>query len=318
MLTKQHVFRAAQLDKIVIQHPAWLNAMNGIRECVIKSANYWEPVGCLLLADGGMGKSTVGRAILSQMPLTTKTEMRFEKTIIPAFYAEIPSPATIKSVAASLLARLNDPNPLAGTNAQMTARLVNLIAKCETQLIFMDEVHHLFDFERATTRVNSQVCNWIKTLVNETKVTFCLVGLPKFAPLLSIDSQLARRFPLEFRLGPLYPGTVEMPGPLLAFLAQLKLQTLKRLELRAVPHLDRIDIALQIFAATSGNPSFIMSLAKEAALCAMRTNTNELTLDDFATAWDHGITAKASMCKKNPFRMTQGQLAGSIRSDIYA
>lgn len=306
--------RVAVLDRLVIQHPAWVRAMQGIRDCVEKSEVYREPVGSLLLADGGMGKTTVCRAILTQMPHATKAERGMEKTVIPAFYAEAPSPATVKTVAASLLAKLNDPSPLAGNTAQMTQRLCKLLAVCETKLVLLDEFHHLLDIRKSSTRINSNVCNWIKSLVNETRVTFCLVGLPQFAPILAIDSQLARRFPLEFVLSSLKVGTFAEPGPLLPFLAQIKQTLLHKLQFQAVPHLDRHDIALQIYAATAGSPSFIMSLIKDAARFALDAKSNQLTLEDFALAWDGGITAKASLCRDNPFKISAASLAAALRA----
>ncbi|WP_043649410.1 TniB family NTP-binding protein [Chitinilyticum litopenaei] len=313
MQTTTTLQRVALLDKVVIPHPSWAQAMQGIQDCVAKSEVYREPVGSLLLADGGMGKTTVCRAILAQMPSTTKVEQRLEKTLIPAFYAEVPSPATVKTVAASLLARLNDPSPLAGNTAQMTQRLCRLLGACETKLVLLDEFHHLFDIRKTSTRINSNVCNWIKSLVNETKVTFCLVGLPQFAPILAIDSQLARRFPLEFSLPPLRVGTTAEPGALLLFLAQIKHTLLHKLQFQAVPHLDRHDIALQIYAATGGSPAFVMALVKEAVRFALDAQSNQLTLEDFVLAWDAGITAKASLSRDNPFKGSPATLAAALR-----
>lgn len=313
MQTTTTLQRVALLDKVVIPHPAWEQALQGIQDCVEKSQVYREPVGSLLLADGGMGKTTVCRAILAQMPRTTKVEQRLEKTLIPAFYAEVPSPATVKTVAASLLARLNDPSPLAGNTAQMTQRLCRLLGACETKLVLLDEFHHLFDIRKTSTRINSNVCNWIKSLVNETKVTFCLVGLPQFAPILAIDSQLARRFPLEFALPPLRVGTTAEPGALLLFLAQIKQTLLHKLQFQAVPHLDRHDIALQIYAATGGSPAFVMALVKEAVRFALDAQSNQLTLEDFVLAWDAGITAKASLSRDNPFKGSPATLAAALR-----
>lgn len=305
--------RVALLDKVVIPHPAWMHAMQGIQDCVSKSEVYREPVGSLLLSEGGMGKTTVCRAILAQMPHTTKIEQGQEKTIIPAFYAEVPSPATVKTVAASLLTKLNDPSPLAGNTAQMTQRLCKLLTACETKLVLLDEFHHLFDIRQTRTRINHNVCNWIKSLVNETKVTFCLVGLPQFAPILAIDSQLGRRFPLEFALSALRVGTSTESGPLLPFLTQIKQTLLNKLQFQAVPHLDRYDIALQVYAATGGSPAFIMALTKEAARFALDAKTNLLTLEDFALAWSTGITAKASLCRDNPFESSATALASVLR-----
>lgn len=305
--------RVALLDKVVVPHPAWEQALQGIQDCVAKSQVYREPVGSLLLADGGMGKTTVCRAILAQMPHTTKVEQRLEKTLIPAFYAEVPSPATVKSVAASLLAKLNDPSPQAGNTGQMTQRLCKLLAECETKLVLLDEFHHLFDIRKTGARVNTNVCNWIKSVVNQTRVTFCLVGLPQFAPILAIDSQLARRFPLEFALPPLWVGTNAEPGALLLFLAQIKQTLLHKLQFQAVPHLDRHDVALQIYAATGGSPAFVMALVKEAVRFALDAQSKQLTLEDFSRAWMSGITAKASLSRNNPFELSAASLAGFLK-----
>lgn len=308
--------RVALLDKILIGHPAWERAFSGIQACVQKSLAYREPIGSLLLAQGGMGKTTVCQALLKAMPPCTQVEGRFEKSIIPAFYSQIPSPATVKSVAASMLAQLHDPSPLSGTTAHMTARLVRLLAACETQLVFLDELHHLFQVQKTRTRVNDHVCNWIKTLVNQTGVTFCLVGLPQFAPILTSDSQLARRFPLSFELSPLRLGDAKSPGALPGFLKELMAQIRGRLDLRATPAFDQRHHAMQMYAATGGSPAFVMSVVKEATLHALKVGSDRLSLEDFEQAWESGLCLQASLVRKNPFRITQTELASSLREAV--
>ncbi len=273
-------------------------------------------MGSLLLAEGGMGKTTVCRSILAEMPESIKLESRISRTLVPAFYASVPSPASVKSVAASLLAKLNDPSPLAGTTAHMTNRLCHLLAVCETKLVFLDEFHHLFDVQRTTTRINMQVCNWIKSLVNSSKVSFCLVGMPDFAPILAIDSQLARRFPVQFMLKPFTTGTSEFPGNLTPFLNEIRHYSIQQLELTAFPRFDDLHIINQMYAATGGNPAFLMSLIKESILDALKSGTSNVSIDNFAAAWNKGITFQATLCKNNPFLMSQGSLAGAIRSTV--
>jgi len=313
-MSQQSIFsRVAQLDKIVVRHPALERARLGIEDCVAKTQFFREPVGSLLLGEGGMGKTTVCRSLLASMPESIKIDLRVSRTLVPAFYTSVPSPATVKSVAASLLAKLNDPSPLAGTTAHMTNRLCLLLAACETKLVLLDEIHHLFDIQKTTTRVNVQVCNWIKSVVNATKVSFCLVGMPSFAPILSIDSQLARRFPVQFHLTSFTTGTSENPGNLIPFLNEVRHHSIQKLELTAFPRFDQMHPMHQMYAATGGSPAFVMSLIKESILDALKTGTSSVSLENFAMAWDKGVTAQASLCRENPFRMSPGTLAGFIK-----
>lgn len=313
-MSQENLFsQVAQLDKIVVRHPALEKARSGIEDCVAKTQFFREPVGSLLLGEGGMGKTTVCKSLIASMPESIKLEQNFSRTLVPAFYASVPSPASVKSVAASLLAKLNDPSPLAGTTAHMTIRLCHLLAACETKLVLLDEVHHLFDIQKTTTRVNVQVCNWIKSVVNATKVSFCLVGMPTFAPILSIDSQLARRFPVKFQLSSLMAGTSEKPGNLAPFLNEIRHHSMHQLELTAFPKFDQIHLTNQMYAATGGSPAFVMALIKEGILEALKAGTRSVTLEDFSTAWEKGITVQASLCRENPFRMSPGSLAAFFR-----
>ncbi|HEY0063126.1 MAG TPA: TniB family NTP-binding protein [Telluria sp.] len=314
-MNQQNIFsRVAQLDKIVVRHPALEKARLGIEDCVAKTQFFQEPVGCLLLGEGGMGKTTVCRSLLATMSESTKVELYTLRTLVPAFYASVPSPATVKSVAASLLAKLNDPSPLAGTTAHMTNRLCLLLAACETKLVLLDEIHHLFDIRKTSTLVNVQVCNWIKALVNATKVSLCLVGMPSFAPILSIDSQLARRFPVRFQLESLKTGTQDQPGNLVPFLNEVRHHAMQELGLTTFPRFDQTHNLHQIYAATGGSPAFVMSLIKESILEALKTGSSDVTVEDFAKAWDAGITAHANLSHGNPFRMSAGSLATALRA----
>lgn len=313
MDTREILSLVSILDRLVVQHEDLSNAYNGINECVQKTEFYKESVGSLLIAEGGMGKTTTCRALMGSMRGTIKTTETYEVTTIPAFYAEIPSPATVKTVAASMLAQLNDPNPLIGNTAQLTSRLCALLKKCETKLVFLDELHNLLDTNKTTTKINRNVCNWIKSIVNNTSVSFCLVGLPEFAPILSIDSQLSRRFPFHYKLNKLYPGTPESPGALASFLEEVFIQALEIIKLDSMPNIYNQHIINQVYAATSGNPSFIMSLIKESICYSLKSGSRTVEIEHFAIAWDTGVTARSSITKNNPFRMSPGELAGYFR-----
>lgn len=305
--------RIAPINRFIVQHPDFNHAFYGIKECMHKSIIYQEPIGSILNANGGHGKTLLCKALISQMPSFKKINDGYEKTIIPAFYAQIPSPASVKSVASMLLKELGDPNPAFGNTTQMTLRLCHLLKQCETKLVFLDEFHHLFRFQKTTTKLNITVCDWIKSLVNETKISFCLVGLPQFIPLLEMDSQLARRFQYQYQLNSLSYGSYNSEGVLFKFMKEVEKQVTHRCQISFETRLDSSLFILQMYAATTGNPAFIMSLVKDSILFALKDSREIITSHDFSQAWQQGTSAQVSLTKSNPFQMSRSTLASQIR-----
>lgn len=301
------------INNIVITSNEFMTAFTGIQDCVKRSISYSEPVGSMLLAEGGLGKTTLCKAIISLMPRSEKFEKDYRKLIIPACYVEVPSPATVKSLAIMILRELGDLSCENGygTTEYLTSRLIHLLAQCETKLIFLDEFHHLFERKPTSTRMNRTTGNWLKTLVNRTGISFCLVGLPEFVPLLQIDSQIARRFPFIYHLNPL---TVDSSkgGTLFAFLAEIS-RTLERQNLSFEPALDTQLVGLQIQLATNGYHSYVMSLIKESITHALNDGRQVIDSNDFSYAWNLGITLYISKQTKNPFEMNISQIISLMK-----
>lgn len=295
------------INNIVITSDEFMIAFDGIQNCVKRSIAYKEPIGSMLLAKGGLGKTTLCKTIVSQMPKSEKIERDYKKTIIPAFYVEVPSPATVKSLAITMLQELGDPTYNSGTTEYLTSRLRYLLIQCETKLVFLDEFHHLFERKSSSTRMNITVANWLKTLVNKTGISFCLVGLPEFVESLQVDSQIARRFPFIFRLNPLVIENSDGYGTLSAFLNEVS-RTLSEKHISFSPPLDTPLFCMQILLATKGYHSYVMSLVRESIINALNDGRNLVTSDDFSSAWQLGITLYISQQNKNPFTMSFSQL----------
>lgn len=311
--SEEAIARVARLDKVIIRHPALDAAILGIQHAIQESSHFREPVGCMLLAEGGMGKTTVCKTIMVNYPVTVEIDVDVEVTRVPTFYTEVPAPATVKALAANMLAKLNDPKPLLGNVANMTQRLCTLLKSCGTKIIFLDEFHNLLKIEKRSTHVNEIVCSWIRGLVNETGVTICLVGTLSCASIIDADTQLARRFKWKFRLDGLKPSHGELFGYLPPFLDQLCKQALSRVVLAAMPQLNSQLNSIRMYVATQGNPSFIMALTKEAILIAISEGRNHVEIDDFGYAYDTGITLSVSLSRENPFRLSESQLARVFR-----
>lgn len=305
----------SSINNIVVTLDEFMNAFKGIQDCVKRSIAYKEPIGSMLLAKGGLGKTTLCKALVSQMPKSTKIEEDHKKTIIPAFYVEVPSPATIKSLAITMLHELGDPTYNNGTTSYLTDRLSYLLRMCETKLVFLDEFHHLFERKQSYTRMNATIGNWLKTLVNQTGISFCLVGLPEFAELLQVDNQIARRFPFIYTLNPLYIESPQGHGTIYAFLSEIA-RKMAQQNITFSPPLDNPLMGMQIYTATLGYHSYTISLIRESIVNALNEGRLIINKSDFSTAWQLGITDYISKLNSDPFKMSLSQLAVKVRGQI--
>jgi len=305
----------SSINNIVVTSDEFMNAFKGIQDCVKRSIAYKEPIGSMLLAKGGLGKTTLCKALVSQMPKSTKIEEDHKKTIIPAFYVEVPSPATIKSLAITMLHELGDPTYNNGTTSYLTDRLSYLLRMCETKLVFLDEFHHLFERKQSYTRMNATIGNWLKTLVNQTGISFCLVGLPEFAELLQVDNQIARRFPFIYTLNPLYIESPQGHGTIYAFLSEIA-RKMAQQNITFSPPLDNPLMGMQIYTATLGYHSYTISLIRESIVNALNEGRLIINKSDFSTAWQLGITDYISKLNSDPFKMSLSQLAVKVRGQI--
>ncbi|MFJ7565551.1 TniB family NTP-binding protein [Herminiimonas sp. NPDC097707] len=299
----------AKLDNTIVYYPAMKNAIDGLNECISWSEFNKEPVGAVLVGTGGMGKTTICNLIVKNFPPQIVENNLANVLTIPAFYSSIPSPSTIKSLAVNLLESLGDPFPKKGSANVLTTRLYTLLKQCQTKIILLDEFHHLLLEGSATEKRTHKICNWLKSLINNTGVMVCLIGTPSCEALVNFDSQMSRRFMHRYRLNLLDAGTTIKPGPLGGFLRALSKKYVKHLMLDGMPDFNNHHHVEQMLAATSGNPSFVVALMKKATANAMIASRNIVVIEDFADAFDTEISAPVAEFEENPFRMTERQLA---------
>jgi type II secretory pathway predicted ATPase ExeA len=304
---KKLIRRVNQMDAVVVAHDALRASIEGIKECVAWSESAREPLGALLTGDGGVGKTTVCRAILQTYRPYESFEPDCAVRIVPAYFASIPEPSTIKSVSTSLLRGLGDPAPERGSAMKATARLVKLLERCKTKLILLDEFQHLL--LKGQQRTEQHVCDWIKALVNESGVMICLIGVPDCEDLIKSDEQLGRRFAMRFRLSRLAVGDVSSPGPLMGFLRVLSGRCKDLVSLNSILEFDGFPDVLRVHIATRGNPAQIVLLFKHAMLNALSCDREDVRREDFAASFAKGVTLSVALSTTNPFTLTDNAVA---------
>lgn len=297
----------SKLRNFICHHSDFSNALSAIEESMQMSQMNNQSTGCLLLGHGGVGKSTICKLIKSRYKSYKSIESNMEKLIVPAFYFPVPSPITIKSLAVRMLEELGCTDHR-GTSEQLNYRLRILLNECKTQLIMLDEFHHIYSSSAQKNKTSENVANWIKTLVDETKICICLIGLPNIQENLFIDSQLARRFPRVLKLNPLTLDTNHEKGTLRPFLKQTSIYMSKNFNISFDPDITSNDLLKRIFLATSGYQAYVMQLIYQSCLCALNHNRFVVSLIDFHEAYALKSILYKPMTQKDIFKINSTQI----------
>ncbi|MCX4164585.1 MULTISPECIES: TniB family NTP-binding protein [Paraburkholderia] len=142
----------------------------------------------VLLGESGVGKSTLLEKYSRMHPAVVHEEF----TEVPVLYVALGQSPTPRSMAGTSLKVLGDPRWYVGKEVELTDRLVFLIKQCRVRLVIVDEANHLVDRGGEKTLHNS--ADWLKRLVEATRVSFVLAGIPRTRRLLETNDQLRDRF----------------------------------------------------------------------------------------------------------------------------
>lgn len=283
----------AQANAALIRYPRFKALHKDIRECQEMSLLAHEPQCMSLEGVTGAGKSTLVRDYVALFPRLEEVD----GTRIPIFYAETPSPVTVKGMAATMLAQLGDPAAHRGTLWAMNFRLIRLMIDCRVELVILDDFHHLIDKE--TNRILEQISDWLKVLIKETGIPFLVVGIAgKVERILEANAQLSRLFAVRetlepFRFDPTDQTSIKEFAHFVRYAEQAIVTSLP-------DTLPRSELLCRLHYATQGVVGNLMNLLRYAALLTRQTHQSRITLPTLAIAFDKRL-AKHIKAAANPF-----------------
>lgn len=248
--------------------------------------------GLLITGLTGSGKSSTVKYYRDYFPKHDGPEGQ----LAPVLYVETPHAPTVKTLAEAILAALGDPASCKGTSEEKTRRIYRFFDVCKVELLLIDEFQHFAEVNRrGATR---EVTDWLKNLINVTRIGVVLAGMPACKQILSYNPQLARRFSAHHHLPPFsYLSTeqkLEFRGVLQSLQSELPIES-------CCLHSD--ELARRMFVASYGLIGFIVTILEEACDIARRTDAPLINLQILAQAF---VDSTWDICpdELNPFSET--------------
>lgn len=296
-LTQEELIKL--VERIYVKYPHGEEILSKIAHCHNYSEHSAEPECMLIKGDTGSGKTTISRRHEQKHPRYESAE----GTIVPVLSATIPIPATPKSLVTKLLGKLGDPQAERGTLVTQTLRLYELLRLCGVRLIILDEFQHFQD--RDSNKIMQTISDWLKELLNETRVPIVLMGMPNCDLILAANLQLARRFSVRETLEPFgwnhsnAATQKRLRDDFRRFLAMLD----KQLPLAKRSNLSDPITAYRVYEATQGKIASIVKLVRRSVELALEQCAEMVDLEILSIAYMERL-AHDQPKKANPFSVT--------------
>ncbi len=278
-LTKNE--RLLMTENVFIKYPHLKHLHAKIDFCRQFSKRSAEPECMLITGTQGAGKTTLTEWYAGDFPVRQSPEKR----ITPVLVVNVPSPAAVKGLGSAMLEALGDPAADKGAISSITLRLKGYIKDCEVELIILDEFQHFDD--RQSRKVLKTISDWLKNLINETRVPIVLVGMPGCESVLENrgNEQLKRRFSTRERIANFPWDTAEH----ITEFRQLLKGIDDALPLLRNSHLADTETAFLIHSATGGVINYVMKLLRWAALMAIESGVERIEHSLLAQAYEERL-----------------------------
>jgi Bacterial TniB protein len=280
----------------LIRYPRFSQIHKTIDRCMRLSKRCNEPQCMSLEGRPGAGKTTLVKAYVDLYP-RRETE---EGTEIPVFYLETPSPVTVKGMAETMLERMGDPAAHQGSQPSLNSRLCNLIVDCKTELVILDDFHHLID--NKTNRILRTVSDWLKVLIKETQVPFLVVGIEgQVQNILKENEQLSRHFAEQVTLSPFEWDVTDPELTSNKEFANFILFAEKMIGTSLPTEISREELLYRMHYATEGVVANIMNLMTYTQEILQEEGQNDMTMTDLSNAFERRLSQHLAK-KVNPFK----------------
>jgi len=284
-------------ERIFVEYPRLTRLLEKVKHCHNYSKIAADPECMFIGGYCGTGKTTLYEYYAADFP------RRWEEdgVKIPVLFSVAPQSATEKTLVGEILESIGDPMAKKGTADNQTSRLRKFIKGCEVEIIILDEFQHFVDGD--SKKVLKKVSDWLKNLINATKVPIVLIGLPYADKVLDEtgNEQLQRRFLVRETLEPfgwMTGGKVD-PDKVKEFRGFLQAVD-DELPFNESSNLSDPKVAYRFYCGTNGRVNSVMVIVRKAAELAIERSMAKLDLEVLGEAYEEKLRS-IYRNRPNPF-----------------
>lgn len=280
---------SSTLRRKIIQHPQFQALRLRLEETHEECKSTGLGKGIAIVGPSGVGKTTLIKAFTSGFKASSGA-VRTQKVVI----VDVPSTPTPKSLASAILAGMGDPFAFAARHSgeEKASRIQRLFTELGTEILILDEGQHLADRSK---RAQYQAADWLKNLLNITKVMVVITGLPRLVNFLQSNEQLRRRFSASHNYLPFDladPNSMKnFAGVLQAIQSQIGIKCIG---------FTAPDILRRFYMASHGLVDYLIKVIDRAISITSASQENDLHLGTLAMAFKDEIWSMAPPTR-NPF-----------------
>ena len=281
------------VDSTLVPHTAFERACSRLKQCFDHADGAVEPICAAVLGPARAGKTRVLEECATDHP----QERTRDGLNVPILRVKAPSKPTVKGLVELMLRAMGDPTFFVGTENQKTIRLLTLMKNAGTRMVMIDEFQHFQD--KGSRRIMHHVADWLKILVDDSKVALVVAGLPSCGAVISQNEQLAGRF-LSPILMPRFDWKIdnhreEFVGILGAFQESIG-------QFFDLPRLDSAEMVFRCYCATGGLMGYVTKFLRQAVWDAIDGGRKQITLEHLAVAHESAVWRHAGLSEiSRPF-----------------
>jgi len=280
----------------LVPHSAFLEASARVEQCMRYAIDSPEPICLAIIGESRTGKSRVIEEHCAKFP-SYRTE---EGLIVPILEVKTPSKPTVKGMVEYMLQKMGDPRFDRGTEIAKTIRLKKLMKNAGTNQIVLDEFQHFYD--KGLRGVMHHIADWLKILVDDTKVALLVSGLPSCMAVLEQNEQLAGRFFAPVVMPRFDWSNASQREEFIGILGAFQDSLGHHFD---IPRLDNEEMAFRCYCASGGLIGYLCNIFRQAVWSAIDEGRATIDLDNLRVAhiaaiWTFGSTSHSlsPFCRK--------------------
>ncbi|HSY35608.1 MAG TPA: TniB family NTP-binding protein [Acidobacteriaceae bacterium] len=263
------------VDKVVVPHTAFMEAEQQIEQCLQFAGGKTEAMGLAIVGEAGTGKTSVMSGFRTKYGLTRDKEGLSGQIL----FATVPPQPTIRSLAGALLAGFSAGDWERGSADEKYKRVRKYMTDIGIRMVMLDEFQHFYN--RQENKMMYDVAEWLKVLMDQTRVVLVVAGTPPCTAIIGQNEQLRRRF-----MAPIWMPRFSWQdmGQRKEFRCILKKFHEKLAAEYETPVLHSEEMAFRFYCASGGLISYLVKLLQKAERNAIGGNKTSITMEDLNVA----------------------------------